>query len=83
MMVEVECYLLILILSLYTNISLERLSHYTEFKALLDAPEKSVEFSKNNVDFIDGFRNSITYDRATGIADFDLRSKLKINGGCE
>jgi len=60
----------------------EKAITYTDFKALKDAPEKAVLFSKNTVNHIFGWRNQIKYNRKTSTCEFRLRAKNKINGDC-
>jgi len=55
---------------------------FQSFKLLRDNPEKAVLFSKSESDYIFGWRNSIEWDRKTGNASFELRSKTKIKGDC-
>ena len=51
---------------------------YSDFKALVDSPEKAILFSKNSLSHIFGWRNSLDYDRKTGVTSIELRSKTKI-----
>ena len=53
-----------------------------DFKLLTNNPEKAVLFSKSETNHIFGWRNSIEWDRKTGVTSFELRSKTKINGDC-
>lgn len=55
---------------------------FADFKALKDAPEKAILFSNSKLNHLFAWRNRITYDRKTGQAEWDLRSKVKINGDC-
>jgi len=55
---------------------------FDEFKALRDAPEKAILFSKNKLNHLFAWRNKITYDRETGLTNFEVRSKTKIIGDC-
>ena len=51
----------------------------SEFRELVNAPEKAILFSNNSLSHIFGWRNSIRYDRKTGVAKIELRSKTKID----
>ena len=55
---------------------------FTEWEALRNDPKSAVLFSKNKVNHIFGWRNSIEYDRKTSETSFVLRSKTKINTDC-
>lgn len=54
----------------------------TEFNSLRDAPESAILFSNTEQNHIFGWRNSIKWERKSGIASFELRSKTKIKGNC-
>lgn len=53
-----------------------------QFKALKDAPEKAIQFSKGTINHLFAWRNSIEHARKTGLTTFNVRSKTKINGDC-
>lgn len=53
-----------------------------DFKLIKDDPKRAILFSKNKQDYIFGWRNSIERDRETGITEFELRAKKKINASC-
>lgn len=56
---------------------------YNDFLLLKNNPEKAILFSQNSTTYITGWRNNINYNRETGVAEFELRSKTKINADCE
>ena len=60
----------------------EKAISFADFQLLRDNPERAVLFSKSETNHIFGWRNSIDWDRKTGVATFDLRSKTKIKADC-
>lgn len=56
---------------------------YSKFQELMNNPDKAVLFSNSEENHIFGWRNSIEYDRETGVASFELRSKTKIEPICQ
>ena len=55
---------------------------FQEWTDIKDNPKKAVLFSRGTTNHIFGWRNSIEYDRKTGLTEFKLRSKTKINTDC-
>lgn len=53
-----------------------------DFEVLRDNPEQAVLFSSTETNHIFGWRNSIEWERKTGVAKFELRSKTKIKSDC-
>jgi hypothetical protein len=53
-----------------------------DFELLRDNPEAAILFSNTETNHIFGWRNSIKWERKSGIAEFELRSKTKIKGNC-
>jgi len=55
---------------------------FSDFKLLVNNPAKALLFSKNKLNHIFSWRNTIKYKRKTGETEFNVRSKTKINGDC-
>lgn len=55
---------------------------YSKFLDMKNNPAKAILFSKNETDYLFGFRNEIEYDREKGTCSFNLRSRTKIKGDC-